>query len=315
MAESYDMHIHSSDSDGKKSPREIAAIAKEKGLEGIAITDHDTIFPSDHAQMLSKEYGIEIISGAEIGVKIELSPTERIYLEILTYFFDDEFSPKIRDICKINVGRRAPRMNEMIAKVNKECNSNLKIEDLRGVVNSCYNRQHLAELMHERGIVGSVQDAFDIYLDRRGKKSCFVDKEGFDINLFLDELYVAGGLGFIAHVGLISKDYELSEEDLLRYFEPYIDPERESRIIGMECDYPYFNSKRTRQKLGLTKEEIDKKIEFWRNAAEKYGLINLRGTDSHQREKDFQIGEIQTPKSVIEKLRQIAQERESSFKL
>ena len=38
-----DLHSHSSGSDGALSPTELVKYAKEKGLEAIAITDHDTV--------------------------------------------------------------------------------------------------------------------------------------------------------------------------------------------------------------------------------------------------------------------------------
>ena len=38
-----DLHIHSSESDGKMSPYEIIDIAKQSGKKYISITDHNTI--------------------------------------------------------------------------------------------------------------------------------------------------------------------------------------------------------------------------------------------------------------------------------
>ena len=38
-----DLHSHSTASDGALSPTELVKYAKEKGLEAIAITDHDTV--------------------------------------------------------------------------------------------------------------------------------------------------------------------------------------------------------------------------------------------------------------------------------
>ena len=38
-----DLHLHTTASDGVMSPSEIVRYAKAKGLQAIAITDHDTI--------------------------------------------------------------------------------------------------------------------------------------------------------------------------------------------------------------------------------------------------------------------------------
>ena len=38
-----DLHTHTTASDGQYSPSELIKMAKEKGIERLAITDHDTV--------------------------------------------------------------------------------------------------------------------------------------------------------------------------------------------------------------------------------------------------------------------------------
>ena len=38
-----DLHVHSCRSDGTMTPRELVDYAIEKGLEAVALTDHDTV--------------------------------------------------------------------------------------------------------------------------------------------------------------------------------------------------------------------------------------------------------------------------------
>lgn len=62
----YDFHLHSRYSrDGTITPREIMRIAKKRGLDGIAITDHDTIKGGMDA-LKNKPEGLDVICGAEI---------------------------------------------------------------------------------------------------------------------------------------------------------------------------------------------------------------------------------------------------------
>lgn len=62
----YDLHIHSKySSDGTLSPEEIVKIAIKKGLDGVAITDHNTI----QGGLKAKEYetkNFKVIVGSEI---------------------------------------------------------------------------------------------------------------------------------------------------------------------------------------------------------------------------------------------------------
>jgi predicted metal-dependent phosphoesterase TrpH len=62
----YDFHMHTIYSrDGAIKPADAIRIAKKRGLDGIAITDHDTIRGGIEARKLKPE-GIEVICGAEI---------------------------------------------------------------------------------------------------------------------------------------------------------------------------------------------------------------------------------------------------------
>ncbi len=59
-----DLHIHSTVSDGSNTIEEIIIKSKEKGLDAIAITDHDTL---SHLQKIPQDPGILVICGIEIS--------------------------------------------------------------------------------------------------------------------------------------------------------------------------------------------------------------------------------------------------------
>ena len=71
MKEKFDLHIHTTYSDGAHTPFEIVRMAKEKGITTISITDHDSINGIEGAIMFGKELGIEVIPGLEISTDIE----------------------------------------------------------------------------------------------------------------------------------------------------------------------------------------------------------------------------------------------------
>lgn len=65
-----DLHCHSFYSkDAISSPRKLIKSAKEKGIDGIALTDHDTIKGWEEAKKSAKEFGIFLILGEEIKTK------------------------------------------------------------------------------------------------------------------------------------------------------------------------------------------------------------------------------------------------------
>jgi len=72
----FDLHAHSHYSKGTKipcealaSPRDIVAAAKEKGLAGFALTDHDDIQGWKEAANEAKKQGIVFIPGEEINTQ------------------------------------------------------------------------------------------------------------------------------------------------------------------------------------------------------------------------------------------------------
>lgn len=62
----YDLHVHTNFSDGISSIDEVIRKAKENGLNGIAITDHDTVKAISVAKKLAKKHDLEFIPGIEI---------------------------------------------------------------------------------------------------------------------------------------------------------------------------------------------------------------------------------------------------------
>ena len=68
----FDLHMHSTFSDGSDSPERLLQLVKEKGLSGFSITDHDTIDAySDELFAKAKEMGLELIPGVEFSTQLE----------------------------------------------------------------------------------------------------------------------------------------------------------------------------------------------------------------------------------------------------
>ena len=64
-----DFHIHSTASDGELSPKEIIIAAKERGIDTIAITDHNTIAGVKEAIEAGKVYGVSVIPAVELSTR------------------------------------------------------------------------------------------------------------------------------------------------------------------------------------------------------------------------------------------------------
>lgn len=65
----YDLHTHSLLSDGTTRPSQIAAEVAALGIEGFALTDHDTITGWGEAREVAREHGVDFLPGIEITTK------------------------------------------------------------------------------------------------------------------------------------------------------------------------------------------------------------------------------------------------------
>ena len=77
----WDLHCHTVFSDGTRTPLQLVQEARERGLDGAAITDHDTAAGWTEAANAAHELGMPLIRGTEMsthwplgGVKISFFP-------------------------------------------------------------------------------------------------------------------------------------------------------------------------------------------------------------------------------------------------
>ena len=64
----YDLHSHSTRSDGLLSPAEVVRRAAARGVDVLALTDHDELAGLAEASDAAREAGIAFIAGAELSV-------------------------------------------------------------------------------------------------------------------------------------------------------------------------------------------------------------------------------------------------------
>lgn len=80
-----DLHLHSCLSpcaEDDMTPWNMVGMAKIKGLDVIAITDHNAVLNAEDAMAAGREYGVEVIPGMEI--------TSREEVHMLAYFYSLE---------------------------------------------------------------------------------------------------------------------------------------------------------------------------------------------------------------------------------
>lgn len=152
------MHTHSSASDGQYRPAELVRLAKECGLELLALTDHDTLDGLEKAEQAGAALGIRVLRG------VELVAREYRNLHILGYGFSTA-APELRELCTWLKRGRDERKFRIIEYL-REKGAELSLEEVEEIAGGeIIGRSHFAQAMVRRGYVRSTREAFDRYLD------------------------------------------------------------------------------------------------------------------------------------------------------
>ncbi|MCJ7515032.1 MAG: PHP domain-containing protein, partial [Dehalococcoidia bacterium] len=169
-----DLHIHTACSDGNLHVSEVIREASKRNVDLLSLTDHDSIECQKKAISLAKKYGINYITGIELNVTFQYppGPGKSVSLDFLGYQFDigDE---DLKSKLKLIRQRREIRAREILERLNTEFAkehiprfNETDIKSIQDTVDGAFGRPHIASYLVEKGIVGSIQEAFDRYLVR-----------------------------------------------------------------------------------------------------------------------------------------------------
>ncbi|MDQ0339009.1 putative metal-dependent phosphoesterase TrpH [Caldalkalibacillus uzonensis] len=203
----FDLHIHSTASDGVYTPEELVKKAAKSGLKTISITDHDTLAGIEEAKKAGKRYGVRVIPGVELSTKYKGKSIDILGYNVSTCGELTETLTKLRE-------GRYERALRIIAQFN-ELGMPLTLDDVKkfsqdGVI----GRPHIARAVVHKGYVSDYQEVFDHYL--ADGKPCAVNKVTLSPQQGIDLIHRAGGKAVLAHPVFIGND-ELVRE-LLHLF-------------------------------------------------------------------------------------------------
>lgn len=110
-----DLHIHSTASDGSLSPEQIVILAKSRGIDTIAISDHNSIDGLSEAFEAGRKYCVSIIPAVELSTRFD---DESIHL--LGYFGDEKFnSTAFKQILRLVKNREAYKLRRALCGYSK----------------------------------------------------------------------------------------------------------------------------------------------------------------------------------------------------
>lgn len=233
-----DLHCHSRCSDGSLSVEDLVQLAIDQGLQGLSITDHDTLAAYPKVFSCAQEKGIRVIPGVEFSC---IHGQESIHVLAYSFSLQDE---GIHRLCQHHHQRRGERFHKMVEKLGKRGFSLTEMDLFRANpgLNSqgSMGRPHIAQAMVAKGYVRNVQEAFKLYLG--DGRSCYEPGSDVSVEETLEVIHGAMGEAILAHPHLIRHSKVLKE--LLQM-----------DFDGLEAYYALFPRSKEERWIRLAKEK------------------------------------------------------------
>ncbi|WAR43055.1 PHP domain-containing protein [Methylomonas rapida] len=190
-SEVYDLHCHSTASDGALSPTELVRRAHRQGVTVLALTDHDTTDGLADAARVADEIGLKLIPG------IELSAT---YANQCLHIVGLNIDPEQKDLREGLATQQAIRDQRALKIAEK-----LEKKGIKGAYPAVsqaagsgeITRSHFADFLVAEGYVVTQQEAFDRYLSKG--KPAFVPTQWAALDDAVAWIRSAGGVAVLAH--------------------------------------------------------------------------------------------------------------------
>ncbi len=253
----FDLHNHSTASDGLLPAADLVALAARNGCDAVALTDHDTTDGIASGRAAALDLGLKFIAGVEISVSwspsIEAKSTT---LHIVGLGVDIDNAALISGLDSIRQGRfdRAKLMSDDFARVG-----------ITGMFDAAYalaenktmlGRTHFARALVNAKHVTSVGKAFERYLTY-GRPG-FVPHEWTSLSESIDWIRSAGGIAVIAHPGR----YNISKPDMTVLLTEF----KELGGAGIEV---------------ITGSHTPQQYREYATRAREFGFLASRGADYH----------------------------------
>jgi 3',5'-nucleoside bisphosphate phosphatase len=268
----FDMHTHSTSSDGTLDPEQVVELASTRDLTGIALTDHDTTGGIERARAAAAGTRLTVLLGCELSAEHEGNP-----VHVLGYGFDPEEPTFAARRAWIREGRigRARRMVERLRGLGAEVDFQ-RVRELAG--EGAIGRPHVARAMVEAGVVDDVRAAFGPDWIGTGGRA-YVAKDAVAPVEAVDLIRGAGGVAVLAHPSIHAGARAVPE--------PLIRAMAAAGLDGLEADHPdHPPADRAR----------------WRALAAELGLETTGSSDCHGALYGYRLGVDRTPDPTVERL-------------
>lgn len=255
-----DLHTHSTVSDGSDPPERIPELAAAAGCRAVALTDHDRLDGLATAAARAAELGVEFVPGVEVSCEV---PSGTMHL--LVYWVEAGPGP-LQDALVGLQDERSARNRRMVARFAELGLPVTEDELVAEAGGPGIGRPHAAAVLVRKGVVGSVQEAFDVWLAKG--RPAYVDKGRLGPGEAITLGRASGGVPVLAHPLSLGLEPGALEAAIREF--------AEAGLGGIEATYGRYSPE---DRAGLV------------DLAGRTGLVATGGSDHHGTYKpDLQVG-------------------------
>ena len=153
-----DLHVHSTASDGTDDPADLVSMAARLGLAAIALTDHDTIAGLEEAEEAAARLQVGFIRGCELAASSEYGEVHILGLWL----------PRDMPVLTLALEewrKRRDSRNALIVENLRRNGFPIEYREVEDVAKGeSVGRLHIARALAGKGLVPSIQAAFDTLL-------------------------------------------------------------------------------------------------------------------------------------------------------
>ncbi|UTW45597.1 PHP domain-containing protein [bacterium SCSIO 12696] len=203
----FDLHCHSTASDGSLPPNQLVQRAYRFGVTHLSITDHDTV--AAYSQIDPQECPLTLIPG------IELSTTWRKRGVHIVGLGIDLNSPAIAEAVTAQTRARQQRAERIASKLSK-AGLNCPLQEIVKIANgSQLGRPHFAQYLVSTNQVANTQQAFKKYLG--DGKPGDAKQHWATMEQVIHWIRASGGIAVLAH----PLKYKLTRTKLLQLLDDF----------------------------------------------------------------------------------------------
>lgn len=247
----FDLHSHSTASDGVLSPSDLVLRAAQQGVGVLALTDHDEVHGLAEARVAAAHAGIELVNGVEISVSWAGRTVHVVGLRV-----DPGHTELLAGLASNRSGRRerAQRMADSLSAVGipGSLDGARRFADNEELI----SRTHFARFLVDKGYVKDVKTVFKKFLVR-GKPG-YVSHQWASLADAVMWIRGAGGIAVLAHPGR----YDMGKEKMSLLLKEFKD------LGGLAIEV-------------VTGSHTPDQVPIYAALAEDYGFYASVGSDFH----------------------------------